>query len=650
MLFCRSVDVPEKVSSIDYSFSYKLLRFNCYFVLIIQGWISFMLFSSNQSDVKSTASKHSFLFSILLLSISLFLVFTMMPASAGKLEKSLTHKTKFQAQDLYQALTAELYNKFGEDNLAVDYYYELSATNNDPAVAKRVTELATVSGQIAKALDGAKRWVVLRPDNLEANQYLALLYLRNGYYKPAAKQIDTIRTLIEKTSEQSNITTEVSSLNKHEFKISESLSFIGALLAAEAHHDKAFTVFNLYLKQYASKQKNHALYRKQQRLIAAQLAMKAKEYTAVINYLEGLKGLDAKNHVDAAVMHAKALHKLHQNIEAITLLKSIQNHPEANDSHRLELVRLLVLTKQKDLALPILDTLVSKHSKNFELLKSLVALQIDQSNLSRVQSNINKLRTNVKYSNEANYFSGELAEKLGQREKALLNYEKVSKGSYLKNAHKKRINLTKVIHGQATLDTMFFQQQKNATTLADQAYWIKLQADDLFDSLNYSKAVVLYDKAVTLVPKKTRYRYKRGLVNERLGDLKQAEADFNFVLAKRNNDTDALNALGYMLSVHTDRFIEAKSHIDKAYKLKPNDPLILDSLGFVLYKTGDLNKAEKYLRKAFRLMKKPEVASHLITVLANSNQTLEAKKIYIEMQRQYPNSPSLQSVYHYLSD
>jgi len=608
--------------------------------------ILFMLFSSYKSDVSTSANKHSL--SAILLSNLLCLGFFISPANAGKLEKSLTQKSEFQAQDLYQALTAEIYNKLGEDNLAVDYYYKLSAINTDPAIAKRVTELATVTGQIAKALDGAKRWVVLQPNNLEANQYLTLLYLRNSHFKPAAKQLDTIRALIEETSEQTRSEAVHSDSQNSIFHSSESLTFIGALLAAEAHHKKAFSVFNLYINEYASKTKNHVIYRKQQRLIAAQLAMKAKEYTSVISSLEGLVNLGAKNHVDATVMHAKALHKLRQNSEAIKRLKSIQNHPEANDSHRLELVRLLVLEKQKSSALPILEVLVSKHSKNLELLKSLIALQIDQSKLTDVEINISKLGANVKYTNEADYFSGEFAEKLGQQEKALLSYEKVVDGSYLKNAHKKRISLTKRIHGQTDLNTLFYQQQKNARTLSDQAYWMKLQADDLFEAQHYLKALSLYNKAVTLVPAKTRYRYKRGLVNERLGNVEKAEADFNFVLTKRDNDTDTLNALGYMLSVHTKRFTEAKVHINKAYKLKPNDPLILDSLGFILYKTGELDKAEKYLRKAFQLSKKPEVASHLITVLVESNQYQEAKNIYIQMQKIYPNSPSLNGVSHYI--
>lgn len=611
---------------------------------------SFMLLSITKLNATTTANKFIYLYSstlIKILSVFILLGLVITPAFSAKLEKSIHQETVFKAKDFYHALVAEMNLKFGEQSLALDSYYKLSNINSDPAIAKKVTELATVTGQIVKALDGAKRWVEIEPDSLEANQYLALLYLRNNHFKSSAIQLMKIRKLIEKSSEYTD-TIGVTLQSKDQFLSSESLTFIGALLAAEAHHEKAYSVFKLYIKDYLSKSQAHKTYLKQQKLIHAQLAMKAKAYTDVISSLEGLTGLVEKNRVDAIVLQAKALHKLHQNSKAIELLNSIKNHSETKDSHRLELVRLLVLDKQKSLALPVLKTLVSKHSKNFDLLKSLIALQIDQSKLSDVELNIALLISNDRYLNEANYFSGEFAEKLGQQEKALASYEKVEAGSYQKNAHKKRIALTKQIYGQEKLNTVFLNEQKNAVTLTDKAYWVKLQADELFETKQYQKALILYNKAITLAPDKVRYRYKRGLVNERIGKLNNAELDFNYVLAKRENDTDTLNALGYMLSVHTQRFVEAKRHIDKAFMIKPNDPLILDSLGFVLYKTGELDKAEQFLRKAFRLMKKPEVASHLITVLAKSNQHQEAKIIFLEMQRIYPDSPSLKSVSHHL--
>ena len=123
---------------------------------------------------------------------------------------------------------------------------------------------------------------------------------------------------------------------------------------AQTNNIVAFKTFDLFIKKHHSKIKHHEHYSKQIKLISSQLAMKAKKYDVVVKQLEFLTGLDVQNHVDAKVMLAKALHKLQRNELAIKQLKSIQNHPETLDSHRLELVRLLVLDKQKNAALPIL--------------------------------------------------------------------------------------------------------------------------------------------------------------------------------------------------------------------------------------------------------------------------------------------------------
>ena len=103
-----------------------------------------------------------------------------------------------------------------------------------------------------------------------------------------------------------------------------------------------------------------------------------------------------------------------------------------------------------------------------------------------------------------------------------------------------------------------------------------------------------------------------------------------------------------MLTVNTQRLSEAKKYIKQAHAIKPNDPTIMDSLGYVLFKTGELQTAEYYLRKAFRLINNPEVASHLISVLAESGKHQEAQQIFDQMNKKYPDNNLLNNVKHYL--
>jgi pentatricopeptide repeat protein len=70
----------------------------------------------------------------------------------------------------------------------------------------------------------------------------------------------------------------------------------------------------------------------------------------------------------------------------------------------------------------------------------------------------------------------------------------------------------------------------------------------------------------------------------------------------------------------------------------------MDSLGWVYFQSGDMKLAEKHLRNAYRSLKSPEVASHLIAVLSKSKKYQEAKQIFNTMIKKYPNNASLDGV------
>jgi tetratricopeptide (TPR) repeat protein len=72
-----------------------------------------------------------------------------------------------------------------------------------------------------------------------------------------------------------------------------------------------------------------------------------------------------------------------------------------------------------------------------------------------------------------------------------------------------------------------------------------------------------------------------------------------------------LNALGYTMILHTERYEEAFELITKAYQLEPKDPSIIDSMGWALFKLGKTEQALDYLKQAFEIMPDPEIAAHL---------------------------------------
>ncbi len=549
-------------------------------------------------------------------------------------DETRAKKTMVDKDQFYQALVAEFYNQSGAPQQTLKHYLPLALISDDPALVKRVTEIATGTAQLKKGLQAAKHWVELSPDDIEARQYLTLLYLRDNQLEKSAEQLQFVYKIVESDFKHDT---------KQEEVLSKGLKFIGALLVIEAHHEKAYSVYQHYIKQQASVE-GFEKYRGQQNLILASLAMKAKKYDVVVTALDGIEKSSTKYFASAAIMKTKALQKLGRLNEAAKLLTIVVKDRSTSDSKRLELTRLLIQVGKKDEATEILNTLIAKHPKNNDLLKALIALNIDQQNWREAKRNNSKLAKSKAYQNDASYFHGEINEGLGRLKKALVDFRKVKSGTFLKNAHKNTARLSAKLESLDVAQQWLQSEQKKSTKKNDKTYWLKLEADLLSDQRKYADALQRYNKIITLMPNKMSYRYYRGLLFERTKQIKLAENDFNLIINKQKNNANALNALGFLLVKHTSRFDEARKYIQKAFKLKPNDPTIMDSLGWVYFRTGEMAIAESYLRKAFKAVKNPQIAGHLITVLAKSGQHQEARKLFNEMIKKYPESTILADV------
>ncbi|HEY6609878.1 MAG TPA: tetratricopeptide repeat protein, partial [Pseudomonas sp.] len=136
--------------------------------------------------------------------------------------------------------------------------------------------------------------------------------------------------------------------------------------------------------------------------------------------------------------------------------------------------------------------------------------------------------------------------------------------------------------------------------------------------------------------------YTRAMLAEKRGNLAGLEQDLRFIIEREPDNAMALNALGYTLADRTTRYDEAHELITRAYELNPDDPAILDSLGWVNYRMGNLPEAEKLLRQALERMPDHEVAAHLGEVLWASGQQDAARKVWRQALADTPDSSVLQ--------
>ncbi len=427
--------------------------------------------------------------------------------------ETVSYKKEFNKTQFHQALLAEFYNQNHQPKLTLNHYLPIALKSSDPALVKRVTEIATGSAQLQKGLIVAKHWVELSPESLEAQQYLSLLLLRNGLLEQSAQRLQVIRQLVDKlentrdvndsqtdSKKRVNFTRKVNELetgitqNKRQPLVSKGLKFIGALLVAESHHDKAYAVYRHYIAQIApivpivpttpvNKNKDTAAvpFKDQKQLILASLAMQAKDYKAVVSAFDNMELKMSDFFASAAVMKAKALKKLGKNNESVKLLLQVAKSEKTSDSLRLELTRQLISVGEKDAAVTMLGALLEKHPDNNDLLKALVALNINQKHWREAKRNNKKLANSKAYQNESNYFYGEIYEGQGELKRALTFYENVQKGTFLKYSHRKRAKVLAQLEGIKASQEWLQGEGGKSSKKKDKTYWLKLEEDLLSD-------------------------------------------------------------------------------------------------------------------------------------------------------------------------
>ena len=105
-----------------------------------------------------------------------------------------------------------------------------------------------------------------------------------------------------------------------------------------------------------------------------------------------------------------------------------------------------------------------------------------------------------------------------------------------------------------------------------------------------------------------------------------------------------MNAFGNTLADKTTRYEEAQVYLDKAIAIKPNEPIIMDSYGWLLFKLNQPGEARHYLQRAYDLQPQAEIAAHLVEVLSVLQQTKQAKAVLAEALAKDPDDPLLLDV------
>jgi tetratricopeptide (TPR) repeat protein len=243
---------------------------------------------------------------------------------------------------------------------------------------------------------------------------------------------------------------------------------------------------------------------------------------------------------------------------------------------------------------------------------------------------------------ERNYLLGQLAELREQNEEALQWYRQATSGVAHDQA---QLRIAVVLEKRGDLDGAASLLQAFESSASDNGEAL-LDAYQLESGLRqkheqWDAALQVLDRGLAVFEGETALLYARALLFERLDRVAEAEADLRAVLEQDSDAPDALNALGYTLADRTERYDEAFALIERAYKLSPDNPAIIDSMGWVLFRMGKREEALPHLRRAFELQRDAEVAAHLGEALWLSDEQDEARSIWRLGEELDPNNRTL---------
>ena len=239
---------------------------------------------------------------------------------------------------------------------------------------------------------------------------------------------------------------------------------------------------------------------------------------------------------------------------------------------------------------------------------------------------------------QARFYLGRATEAEGDYDRALDWYRQV--GGQLRGDAQLRI--ATVLAAQGRLEDARRHLQGLRQRQPDMAVpSFAVEGDILRNAGRPEESLDLLTRALDQHPDASDLRYSRAMTAIGLDRIGQAVSDLEHILELEPENAQVLNALGYTLVDSTERVDEGAELIRRAFELNPDDPAIIDSMGWAAYRQGRPEEALAYLRQAHGMIDDAEIAAHLGEVLWTLGQRDEARAVWQDALEADPDHPVL---------
>jgi len=532
-------------------------------------------------------------------------------------QDSSTLESKLPAQDLtaetlFLLLLAEIAGARGEVGVSVDAYLQTARQTRDPRIAQRATEIALFARDMNAAIEAARLWTEVDPDAAEARRVLA------GALASSGERLNEIQIQLARI------------LAGAPEQLEQNLLGLNRALARVSDKEVVRSIVTRLTEPYT-------------REPAAQFA----RAQAAVSVEDGIGALDAIDQAlrlrpdwePAVMFKAQLLAQLDATRDAIELLEAyLQKHPESTNA-RLTYARALVSGGHFESAREAFQILLDASPDDHDLMYAVALVSSQMGDQLRAAEMFERaLAAGHPEADSIRMNLGHLAEQRNDIDNALAWYRTVGFGPQHLDA---QIRTAVLFARQGRIDEARAHLRGAHSAGEDNKRLLLAETLVLREGSRYAEALALIDDALRDDPESTELLYESAMLAERLDKISVMEARLRKLIALDPEHAHAYNALGYSLADRGLRLDEAESLIVRALELMPEDPFILDSLGWVRFRQSDLAGALEHLERAYEIRRDPEIAAHLGEVLWELERREEADRIWSDALRDHPGNDTL---------
>lgn len=494
---------------------------------------------------------------------------------------------------------AEVLGSEGDFSAAAAEYLEAALLSDDPEIAERATRVAISAGEWQLVALASDRWAMLEPTSLEARELAAGSRLREGDYAGAEFQLVKILEL-------------TSASPAHGWKV------VTALLAPASDQTRANKVLENLLREFDAGASADAQFAR------SQFAARLGRLEQAMVLADAAIALDP---VRSDLLAWSGRIAVNMGDDALALSRYQRAWKAAPEDASVAMAYAELLKRNGDAArgLDVLEHLPDSPEMRF----ARIVYALDAGETQEAEA-LYRGFTPERYpaASDLAFHAAQSAELLDDEDGAIKWYEQVTGEHALRATMRRAFLLAGQGHVGEARKLMVNVRYQADNQVRSQSF--QAEAQILQDAGQDEEAMRVLDIALEELPEDFPLRYARALLAVRVGRLELAELDLRHAIAGDPDNAVAINALGYTLADLTDRFDEAEKLIRLAYELQPDDPSVIDSMGWIAYRLGRLAEAERYLREAWGLLRNPEVAAHLGEVLWVGGDPAKARELWAE--------------------